>query len=127
MRTIIAAVGLSFALSFSLSAADKVPPTTPQAKVGGYAKAEVTKQEVLEAAKFAVQAQAKALQQDGKKVELKLVKILAAEEQVVAGMNFRLKLQVLQDGKAKQAEAVVWWQAWRKPDPYQLTAWKWQD
>jgi hypothetical protein len=31
------------------------------------------------------------------------------------------------DGREKQAEAIVWWQAWRNPDPYQLTSWKWID
>jgi hypothetical protein len=30
------------------------------------------------------------------------------------------------DDTEKEAEAVVWWQAWRKPDPYQLTSWIWK-
>ena len=63
---------------------------------------------------------------DGKPAKLKLVKILNAEQQVVAGMNYRLKLSVQQGDEVKTAEALVWWQAWRKPDPYQLTSWTWK-
>jgi hypothetical protein len=33
---------------------------------------------------------------------------------------------VKHDGVEKTADAVVWWQAWRKPDPYQLTSWTWR-
>lgn len=97
--------------------------------VGGYAKASVSDKEVVEAANFAVKAQQAAMQnaKDGKPAKLELVKILDAEQQVVAGMNYRMKLKVKVDGKERQAEAVVWWQAWRKPDPYQLTTWKWTD
>lgn len=97
--------------------------------VGGYAKASVSDKEVVEAANFAVKAQQAAMQnaKDAKPAKLELVKILDAEQQVVAGMNYRMKLKVKVDGKERQAEAVVWWQAWRKPDPYQLTTWKWTD
>lgn len=62
----------------------------------------------------------------GQPTKLELVKILGAEEQVVAGMNYRLTLKVTVNGTEKQAEAVVWWQAWRKPAPYELTSWKWE-
>lgn len=77
-------------------------------------------------ANFAVNAQQKAMQE--KKMDpptLELVTILQAEQQVVAGMNYRLKLKVKLNGKEKTAEAIVWWQAWRKPNPYQLTSWSW--
>jgi hypothetical protein len=64
---------------------------------------------------------------DREEVKLELSKILGAEQQVVAGMNYRLKLRVRVNGNEKQAEAIVWWQSWRKPDPYQLTSWKWNE
>jgi len=98
-----------------------------QTMPGGIAKASVTKQEVRDAAAYAIKAQTKVMQgqKDGQATKMELVKILAAEEQVVAGMNYRLKLQVKVNGKEKQVDAEVWWQAWRKPDPYQLTSWKW--
>jgi len=40
-------------------------------------------------------------------------------------LNYRLTLRVTIDAHEKEAEAVVWWQAWRKPDPYQLKSWMW--
>ena len=99
-----------------------------QSLPGGYSTAAVTNAEVVAAAVFAIQAEAKALRQkqDAQPVDLKLVKILSAQKQVVAGMNFRLKLKVTLGGKEKVAETVVWWQAWRTPDPYRLTAWDWK-
>jgi hypothetical protein len=100
-----------------------------QTITGGYAKASVTKKEVQDAAAYAIKAQAKMMQsqKDGRQSSLELLKILTAEEQVVAGMNYRIKLQVKVNGKNKKADVVVWWQAWRKPDPYKLTSWKWVD
>jgi hypothetical protein len=98
-----------------------------QTMPGGFAKASISKKEVQDAADYAVKAQATTMQgqKDGQPAKLELVKILAAEEQVVAGMNYRLRLQVKVNGKDRQADAEVWWQAWRKPDPFQLTSWKW--
>ncbi|MDR3569015.1 MAG: cystatin domain-containing protein [Syntrophobacteraceae bacterium] len=98
-------------------------------KVGGFSKVSVADKDVRKAAAFAVQAQAKAMrgQEKGAATTLKLVKILAAEKQVVSGMNFRLELGVKVNGRYKRAEAVVWLQPWRKPNPYELTSWKWTE
>jgi hypothetical protein len=41
-------------------------------------------------------------------------------------MNYRLRIKVKLDGREKDAEAVVWWQAWKRPEPYQLTSWIWK-
>jgi hypothetical protein len=41
-------------------------------------------------------------------------------------MNYRLRLKVKVNGREKEGEAVVWWQAWRTPQPYQLTSWQWK-
>jgi hypothetical protein len=94
---------------------------------GGWSAAPVTQEEVIAAANFAVQTQEKSIQQktSDPKAKLELVAIQSAEVQVVAGMNTRLKLKVKLNDKEMTAEAVVWWQAWRNPDPYQLTAWVW--
>lgn len=95
---------------------------------GGFAKGPVSKKEVVEAADFAIKAQKKAMQdQSGQTTRLEMVRILEADELVVAGVNYRLKLKVEVNGTEKQAEVVVLWQAWRKPDPYQLTSWKWAE
>ncbi|MCX6923216.1 MAG: cystatin domain-containing protein [Verrucomicrobia bacterium] len=100
-----------------------------QSMPGGWAKAPVNKKEVVDAVAFAIKAQKKAVPdaKGGQPTKLELVKIIGAEEQVVAGMNYRLRLKVKVHGKEKQAEAVVWWQAWRKQHPYQLTSWKWSN
>lgn len=88
----------------------------------------MTNKEVVAAAAFAIKAQQDAIQKntDKEPPKLELVTILQAEEQVVAGMNYRLKFSVKLNGKEKTAEAIVWWQAWRKPDPYQLSSWTWK-
>lgn len=106
-------------------------------KVGGFAVVSTTEREVKSAAAFAVKAQQTALRKESVGLDdpkakpqpiprLALVRIVAAEHQVVAGMNYRLQLRVTLDGEEKTAEALVWWQAWRKPEPYQLTSWTWK-
>jgi LmbE family N-acetylglucosaminyl deacetylase len=97
-------------------------------KAGGYATVAVTTKEVVEAADFAIKAHQKVIQdkKDTETPKLELVTITQAEQQVVAGINYRLHLKVKLDGKEKMAEALVWWQAWRNPDPYQLTSWTWK-
>lgn len=95
---------------------------------GGPSSASVTSKEVRTAAAFAIETQQKALQQTGDPAgtKLELVAILKAEQQVVAGMKYRLLLRVKLNGTEKKAGAIVWWQAWRKPDPYRLKAWTWE-
>ena len=95
---------------------------------GGWASAAVAKQEVVAAANFAITAEQAELRKNKETPEAKLslVSIISAEEQVVAGMNYHLKLKVKLNGKVKKAEATVWWQAWNKEAPYKLTEWKWK-
>lgn len=95
---------------------------------GGKSPAAVTKPEVIAAADFAIMEKEKRLRKNKATPEttLRLVSIVSAEEQVVSGMNYHLKLKVTLDGKAKQAGATVWWQAWNKEAPYRLTSWTWQ-
>jgi cystatin-C len=82
---------------------------------GGYSPAEINP-EVQKAAEFAVKAQAKAT---GK--PLQLVKILKVEQQVVAGLNYRLEIEVADGSKRLKARAVVW----RKLDgSLALTSWE---
>ncbi len=106
-------------------------------KIGGFSVVSTTGHEVKSAATFAVKAQQAALRrpasgQDDPNAKtqpvprLALVRIVGAEHQVVAGMNYRLQLWVTLDGEKKTAEALVWWQTWRKPEPYQLTSWTWK-
>ncbi len=95
---------------------------------GGYAAAALESKECLAAARFAVQEGVKAGEK-GKGAspgKAELVKLVSAQQQVVAGMNYRLRLRVKMEGKEREAEAEVWWQAWRKPDPYRLMKWAWK-
>ncbi len=96
-------------------------------RAGGYGKASTASKEVRDAARYAIEAQAgkTGAKTSGAATKLELVKILGAQKQVVAGINYRLKLQVKVNGMIKEADVVVWWQAWRKPEPYRLTYWKW--
>ena len=97
-------------------------------RLGGYTNAPVTDHDVIQAAEFAINAQSKTIQQlgDQQLSKLQLLTILRAEQQVVAGTNYRLTLSVMADGDHQRtAEANVWWQAWRA-NPYELTSWTWK-
>jgi Aspartic acid proteinase inhibitor len=113
---------------FLLAMAGALAEPGPQLRVGGYATAPMVEKDVVDAASFAVKAQARAMRKKkgGRAVKLELVQVVGAERQVVAGMNYRLKLKVLLNGEAKMAEAVAWREPWRKPMRYQLTSWTWK-
>lgn len=91
---------------------------TAAAQPGAYRDVPATNKEVVAAAEFAVKAQR--LKEKGK---LDLAAVVKAEQQVVAGINYRLKLLVAVDGGNRDAEVVVW----SKLDKtHQLTNWTWQ-
>lgn len=94
--------------------------------VGGYSKVPVTDPEVRAAAEFAISAQSKATRRlsERQPSKLELLRILRAEEQVVAGMNYRLTLRVKQGSNERIAEVVVF-QA-LKPAKDELTSWNWK-
>ena len=96
------------------------------AATGTYNPIRVDDTNVIAAAKFAVAAQEKIMQEanESEPVRLKLVKILSARQQIVSGINYELYLKVSLDGKEKEVKAIVWWQAWRKPEPYRLSLWE---
>ena len=110
------------------TAACPIAGQAQESRTGGYATASVTNKMEVAAASFAIKAQQNAMQKkrDMESPKLELITILQAEQQVVAGMNYRLTLKVKLNGKEKRAETIVWWQAWRKPDSYQLTSWTWK-
>lgn len=95
---------------------------------GGWRTVSVRSPEVVAAAEYAIAARRRVAPRpdDGTGAQLELVEILAAEQQVVAGINYRLVFSVKQGGEPRAAEAIVWWQAWRNPEPYQLTSWTWR-
>lgn len=89
--------------------------------IGGYGDAEVTAPQIVSAANFAVKAQAKK-----QRAKIKLTAIKRAEQQVVAGMNFNMCLQVETREKGKKTyvpqivQAVVFLNLKQK---YELTSW----
>ena len=51
-----------------------------------------------------------------------LVKILQAQQQVVAGMNYKLVLRVRADGSERDAEVVIYQNLKHQ---YEVTSWRW--
>jgi hypothetical protein len=87
---------------------------------GGWSKVSVQDENVRKAAEAAVKS---ASRNSGKPVTL--VSIDEASQQVVAGMNYALKLTVKVGGTTRKAETMVWWQSWR-PVPFEVTDWSLQ-
>jgi hypothetical protein len=123
MRRLIDATAIALtAASLSVGCA------ATESKPGGYGPASVASKEVVAAATFAAEAQQQVIKkQPGEaSASLELIGIQAAEQQVVSGVNYRLRLKVRHNERERTAEAAVWWQAWRQPDPYRLTSWHWE-
>ena len=75
--------------------------------------------EVAEAAAYAVKTQ----QAKNPDSPLILVKVLDSQIQVVAGLNFRMYLKVLSNGRPTVAEALVYRDLKNK---FSLTSWTWK-
>ena len=82
---------------------------------GGFSPAKTEAPETLSAARAAVSAQAG---------NLRLKKVDSAQTQVVAGLNYRLGLHVLEGTKERRAEATVWRQL---DGTFKVVSWKWHD
>jgi len=92
---------LALVLGSPAFASDKTAKINQPALAGGYSSTEIDS-EVRKVAEFAVKAQAQATGNP-----LQLVKILKAESQVVAGLNYRLEIEVTDGSKHLKAHAVV--------------------
>lgn len=112
---LLTVVCIAFLAACNTSAPAPVPSPVLS---GGWSRATPNDSRIQGAAEYAVKTQALATQSI-----LKLSSIQSAQQQVVAGMNYRLNLSVLKNGKEQSAEAVVW----KKLDgTYQLTDWSWK-
>ena len=85
---------------------------------GGWSSVAVDDARVKIAAQQAVAAQASV---EG--TALKLVAIEDAQRQVVAGINYKLKLLVTKGDRQQRANATVWG---KLDGTYELTAWAWE-
>lgn len=82
--------------------------------------------EVRRAAEFAVgRIAAESADKGGTSVSAKLTRVISARSQIVAGVNYELRLELEVDGKSRKARATVWWRAWNKDAPYRLSSWAW--
>ena len=107
-----------------LACGDREPLSMPTASVhnalpGAWSPIDAWHEEVQEAARFAVQTYAV-----GHRSRVLYKDVLAAEQQVVAGLNFKFKLQVQHDKTVRRAQVTVWRQL---SGQYQLTEWVWLD
>src|SRR5215218_8617120 len=84
---------------------------------GGWSAVAVDDAKVKTAAQRAV-----ALQASMEQSELKLVSIDDAQRQVVAGINYKLRLSVMKGAQQRKASATVWG---KLDATYDLTAWSW--
>jgi hypothetical protein len=85
---------------------------------GGWSSVAVDDARVKIAAQHAVAAQAA-----NDSAELKLLAIEDAQRQVVAGINYKLKLSVTKGDRQQRAIATVWG---KLNGTYELTAWGWE-
>jgi len=112
---VFAALGVIFSCATSGFAQIDAPVA------GGYQKVEVSTAQIVSAANFAVKTQAKK-----QKAKIKLIAVSKAEQQVVAGMNYNLCLQVAVREKGKQTavpqtiQTIVFLNLKQK---YELTSW----
>jgi hypothetical protein len=84
--------------------------------VGGYGEISVRSAEAQSSAKFAVSARARRTRK-----RIVLWKVVKAEQQVVAGMNYRVCMRVFVGGKARTVTAVVYKNLRQKRS---LTSWQ---
>lgn len=109
---------LTYSFAFALVMGIYAGATHVSAQMtGAYGDASVGSKEVKRAAKFAVSQQSTST-----KAKLTLVQIVKAEQQVVAGMNYRLILTVAdKHGKKSTATTVVYQDL---KNHLSLTSWK---
>ena len=92
--------------------------------LGAYTKAQTDDTEVASAANFAMVAIQKELRKKDKDALVSLVEIMKASKQVVAGVNYKMLLNVNINFKDQVLEVVVWK---KLSDEYELTSWKKKD
>ena len=106
MKKLVQALGLSVVLASPVFAASSAAAPV----VGGYQTIETNLADVIGAAHFAVFT----LNQEEGSPIYHLEKILSAESQIVAGVNYRLKLLVSSEQGEQIKQVVVFHQAWTK-------------
>lgn len=112
LLTVLAAA--TFCVVFVTGASGAAQKREPVA--GGYGEAAANDPGVVKAARFAVREEGRRL---GRAVSL--VAVRRAEQQVVAGLNYRLQLSVRYGGRTREVSAVVYQNL---AGAYSLTSWE---
>jgi len=86
-------------------------------QAGGWTQADTFNADVQEAARFAVQKQAVLTQS-----RLIYKDVLSAQTQIIAGLNFQLKVSVTEQDSPRYARVTVWRNL---QNQYTLTQWDW--
>lgn len=87
---------------------------------GGIMRAPADDEMVVEAAEFAVE---RVMYEDGEAADITLRRVRRAGQQVVAGMNYYLVLDVASGRRVRMLEAVVWR---RLSGEHELISWEWR-
>ncbi|WP_350294474.1 cystatin domain-containing protein [Limnohabitans sp. Rim8] len=90
---------------------------TLKMQAGGWTQADNFNEDVQEAARFAVQKQAVLTQS-----RLIYKDVLSAQTQIIAGLNFQLKVSVTEQDLPRYARVTVWRNL---QNQYSLTQWVW--
>lgn len=90
-----------------------------QVQTGAYQKISTRDSKVIRYARFAVSR----INRAGGDGDVRFVKVLSAERQVVAGMNYRMTIQVKQNRKARKAVAIVFEEL---DSSYSMSDWTWK-
>ena len=90
---------------------------TVKTLAGGWTQADSFNEDVQEAARFAVQKQAVLTQS-----RLIYKDVLSAQTQIIAGLNFQLKVSVTEQDLPRYARVTVWRNL---QNQYSLTQWDW--
>ncbi len=101
-KLFLVVVAVMFMSAFSAKSISAQQTYDPQI-TGGYGDVEVTSKEVKSAAKFAVKQNNK-----NSKKTAKIVSILTAQRQVVAGLNYMMCIKVRENGKIRTVTTVVY-------------------
>ena len=109
LQIVIALIALNVAFSC-------VNVVSAQIRTGGYKAVPTDDPEVVAAADFAVNEQGRK-----QEISISLVSIEHAEQQVVAGINYRLCLKVEIDGETQEIKVVVYRNLSKE---YSLTSWE---
>ena len=114
MKKVLLSAAIFFAACIVFGTAETHAQTSPQ--TGAYAKVEKSDVDVKAAVDFAVKEKGE---------NFRVVKIKKAERQVVAGMNFRVKMKVAEKTGDKESKYTVTAVIYRDLEGnYSLTSWE---